>query len=354
LNRKEIPLALAATIATSIVLAACGSSSSSGGSGTAAGNDASSSTKTTTVRYEATAGSASPLEVASYLGYLPGIKLDQVGTVLGGPASLEDLATSQSDIGEAFNGTILNSIAAGAKIKAVVGAYGSNQTANDPIVVLADSGITSAKQLIGKSVGVNTLGANATYVTQLWLQKEGLTPAQVKQVNFVVIPPASGYEALVVHKLTALYSSTAQLAAVPPGQPKLRVLTTDVKLIGNYTGGDYALRTDWMQQNPAATKTLVSGIAKAIVWLGTQPLSKVRPVLEKVATLHGRSTDIPVLKKWTSLGIAEKGGYIRPIDFTPWIKVDQANGTLKAGQNITLSDLYTNQYNPDAPSGGGS
>lgn len=350
---KRLPLMLAGAVATAIVPAACGSSSTSGGSGSS-GSNGSSSGSTTTIRYEASADSVSPLEVASYLGYLPGIKLDQVGTVLGGPASLEDLATNQSDIGEAFNGTILNSIAAGAKIKAVVGAYGSSTTEDDPIVTLANSGITSARQLVGKSVGVNTLGANATYVTQLWLQKAGLTAAQIKQVNFVVIPPAAGYEALVEHKLDVLYSSTAEIAAIPPAGPKLRTLTTDVNVIGPYTGGDYALRTDWIQQHPAATKTLVAGLAKAIVWLSTQPLSTVRPVIEKVADLHGRPTDKPVLEKWTSLGIAEKGGYIRPIDFTPWIKVDKANGTLKPGQNISLSQLYTNQYNPYAPSGGGS
>src|SRR6202040_1682468 len=112
--------------------------------------------------------------LASYLGYIPGIPIKSVGVVLGGPASIQATATGAHDIGEAFNGTI---IAAGAKLKAVIGAYGSDAKAYSGILVKTSSSIHSAKDLIGKTVGVNTLGANATEVCDVWLAKEGLTPA---------------------------------------------------------------------------------------------------------------------------------------------------------------------------------
>jgi hypothetical protein len=43
---------------------------------------------------------------------------------------------------------------------------------------------------------VNTLGANDEALIDLWLAKQGLTPAQVNQVELVVVPPVNEAAAL--------------------------------------------------------------------------------------------------------------------------------------------------------------
>jgi hypothetical protein len=116
LNLKLIKrfVALSLTVLAPIALTACGSGGDPG---------AASANGTITIRYNTSQGSVNLLELASELGYLPHIKLDPVGTVIGGPADIQSVATDQTDIGGAFNGSIVKLIAAGAKIKAVIGYY---------------------------------------------------------------------------------------------------------------------------------------------------------------------------------------------------------------------------------------
>jgi ABC-type taurine transport system substrate-binding protein len=349
-NRKKLSLLVPLAAVIALILTACGSSSSdgtapassdaanvSGGAGATSGYQ--------TVRYQTTPGSFDPIEFASYLGDIPGIKIKSVGTVLGGPADIQAVATDASDIGGAFNGSIVAAIAAGAKLKAVVGYYGSNKLSYSGIYVKAGSSITSAKDLIGKTVAVNTLGANDTEVADLWLAKEGLTPAQVKQVEFVVISPTEAAEALQTGRVDAAFLSfAARRLAIKT--TKIQPLMTDIGLLGPYTGGSLVLRPSFIAQQPAETKELVAGLAKAIHWLQVTPRPKVLGVAEKIAALHGRSsTDDSWIPSWTSQGVAELGGYIKPSDFSRWITAMDISGQLKQGQ-VSLSQLYTNQFNP--------
>ena len=71
--------------------------------------------ETKVIRYQSSTGAdISPLELADALGYLAPITLERVGDVQGGPANLQAAATGQVDIASAFNGAVLNIVAAGA------------------------------------------------------------------------------------------------------------------------------------------------------------------------------------------------------------------------------------------------
>jgi ABC-type nitrate/sulfonate/bicarbonate transport system substrate-binding protein len=351
LNRKKLSLLVAVVALVALVLTACGSSSSNStsvDSSNAANVSGSSPSKPgfQTIRYDTTPGSVATIELASYLGYIPGIPIKSVGVVLGGPASIQATATGADDIGQAFNGSIVAAIAAGAKLKAVIGAYGSDSKAYSGILVKSGSSIHSAKDLIGKTVGVNTLGANATEVADLWLAKQGLTPAQIKKVEFVVVSPTQAAEALEAGRIDSAYLSVQDFEPVlQKGQ--IRSLMTDIGVLGPYTGGSFVLSPSFIQSHPAETKELVTGLAKANHWLQVTPRAKVVAVEEKVLTLHGRSSDAKFIQAWESAGVAEPYGSIKPTDFSEWFKPMELTGQLKPGQ-VTLSQLYTNQFNPYA------
>jgi ABC-type nitrate/sulfonate/bicarbonate transport system substrate-binding protein len=349
-NPKKLLLLVAIAAVLAMVLTACGSSSNStsAASSSNAANISNGTAGFQTIRYQTTPGSFDPVEFASYLGDIPGIQIKSVGTVLGGPADIQAVATDSSDIGGAFDGSIIAAIAAGAKLKAVVGYYGSNKLSYSGIYVKAESSITSAKDLIGKTVAVNTLGANDTEVASLWLAKEGLTPAQIKQVEFVVISPTEAAEALQTGRVDAAFLSfaTRQLALKTI---KIQPLMTDIGLLGPYTGGSLVLRPDFIEEHPAEAKELVTGVAKAIHWLQVTPRPTVIDTAEKIAAAHGRSsTDDAWIPSWRSQGVAETGGYIKPTDFSRWITAMQISGQLKKGQ-VSLSQIYTNEFNPYAP-----
>lgn len=347
--KRSLPaVCLAALLA--LVLAGCGSSSSSAGSDPSGGHSVKNAAPGfQTIRYQTVPGVFDPIEFASYLGYLPGIPIDHVGTVLGGPQDIQAVATGSSDIGGAFNGSIIAAIAAGAKLKAVIGYYGSDQNSYGGVYVKQGSSITSAKDLIGKSVAVNTLGANDTEVTDLWLAKQGLSAAEIKKVDFVVVNPTEAAEALKEGRVDAAYLSFAsrQLAAKTL---KLHQLMTDIGQIGNYTAGSDVLRPSFIAQNPKETKELVAGIAKAVHWLQVTPRAQVIKVGEKIAALHGRaSTDDSWIPSWKSQGVSEPYGYISRADFARWIAPMEIAGQIKKGQ-ISASQVYTNAYNPHPPS----
>jgi ABC-type nitrate/sulfonate/bicarbonate transport system substrate-binding protein len=326
-------------VALGLLCSACGSG---GSDATAKG---ASSDETTTIRYQSGAGVISPLEIAASLGYLGNLQIKSVGEVTGGPESIQAVATDQADISSiAFDGSIVKAIAAGADVKAVIGAYGSNKLSFQGLYTLDGSSIHSAKDLVGKKIGVNTLGANEEAWLKLWLKKEGLSADEIGQVQFVVIPPVNAEQALRENQLDGVVLSgiLAELAEQNGG---LEIAAKDIDVLGDYTGNSLVLRDDFIEEDPKTTATLVAGLAKAVNFLQTEPPAKVIEVADKVATERGRPEDKESLKYWKSQGIANQGGVIDPKEYSTWIKLQEEEGELQSGQ-VTLADAYTNQFNP--------
>jgi len=116
------------------------------------------------LRYLAAPGTVSPPELAEDLGYLAPLKLVYVSSTTSGPQSIQTAVTGDTDFGSAFNGAILKLIAAKAPITAVVGSYGVDDKIWGGYYVTQDSPIKAARDLIGKTVAVNTVGAHQEFV----------------------------------------------------------------------------------------------------------------------------------------------------------------------------------------------
>ena len=100
--------------------------------------------------------------------------------MVGGPESIQLTATKQTDFGSAFNGAIIKSYSKNVKIKSVVGSYGSDEDTYIGAYALKGSSIKSAKDFIGKKVGVNTLGAHMEFVIKDYLRQGGLTEDEIR------------------------------------------------------------------------------------------------------------------------------------------------------------------------------
>jgi ABC-type nitrate/sulfonate/bicarbonate transport system substrate-binding protein len=338
-NKRWGVLAMVAALALALALSACGGGSS------ATADKGSGGDETTTIRYQAGAGTISPLEIADALGYLGDLQIESVGSVTGGPESIQAVATDQADISAiAFDGSIAKAIAAGADVKAVIGAYGSNEKSYAALYTLDGSSIKSAKDLIGKKVGVNTLGANEEAFMKLWLKEGGLSADEIGQVQFVVIPPVNAEEALREEQLdgVVLGGALAELAVANGG---VTPIAKDVDVLGDYTGNSLVMNNDFIDANPKTTATLVAGLAKAVDWLQTKPRAVVIAEAEKVAAERGRPEDKESLKYWKSQGVANQGGVIEPKEFTTWIELQEEEGELQPGQ-VSLDDAYTDDFNP--------
>ncbi|MFC4113251.1 ABC transporter substrate-binding protein [Nonomuraea zeae] len=319
------------------------------GCGAAEGAARPGQTEVKVLRYQGNAGTVTYAELAEELGYLGDLQLKWVGNTTSGPQDIQSAATGQTDFGGAFNGAIVKLKAARAPIKAVAGYYGSDKETFNGYYVPDGSPIKTARDLIGKKIGVNTLGAHHEAVIKEYLKRQGLTPQEIKQVQLVVIPPVNTEQALRQGQLDVgtLGGVLKDKALERRG---LRPLFTDVELFGPFTAGSVVLREDFIAENPATTKTFVTGFAKAIEWAQTHSREEVIAKFEQIITKRGRNETTDIVRFWKSTGIAGKGGVIAPKEFETWIGWLEREGEIKPGQ-VKAADLYTNAFNPY---GGGS
>ena len=302
-----------------------------------------------TIRYQGYQGSVNLPELAKALGDLDGVTLKYVGTVQGGPQSIQALVSNQVDYGAAFNGAIAQIASTGAPITSVISYYGSNGPVSSSLLVKAGSKIASAKDLVGRKVAVNTLGANAEAVLDTYLSQGGLTQDQIRKVTLVPLPGINEEAALREGKVDAAYLFGA-LKDSALSRPGLEQLVVDTDLVGPYNGGSIVLRDQFIKQNPALTKRFVAGLAKALVYAETHSADEVRTKLQSWLQAQGRPDDAKALALWKGTGVATHAGLIRDMDFDLWLDWLKSRGDVKA-DSIKAADLYTNEFNPYAKEG---
>jgi ABC-type nitrate/sulfonate/bicarbonate transport system substrate-binding protein len=297
----------------------------------------------TEVRYQGWAGQVTFTELAEDLGYLAPLKLKWVGNTISGPQDIQTVVTGDVDVGGAFYGAIIKLIAAKAPIKAVVGYYGSDDDTYNGYYVKDDSPIKSARDLIGKKVAVNTLGAHLEFVLREYLARNGISAAEAKQVTLVAVPPVTGEQALRQGQVdvTTLNGILRDKALERGG---LRKLFADTDLFGNFTGGAYVLRDKFIKDNPNTARKLTEGISRAIAWAQTAPPEEVRARFERVIAERKRNEDASPIKYWKSTGVATKGGLIGDPEVQVWIDWLVKDGLLKPDQ-LKPSDIYTDEFN---------
>lgn len=330
-------LGMAAAVAVSLVVSGCGSSATAQ---SPAGN-APGAPEVTELRYEGSANSVTLPELAEDLGYLGDVKLTWVGNTISGPASIQSAATGATDFGGAFSGAVVKLIEAGAPVTAVINYYGEDEKTFNGFYVTNDSPIRTPRDLIGKKIAVNTLGAHADAVINSYLKKNGLTQEEIKQVQLVVVPPNDTEEAIRRGQVdVGALGGVLQDNAVAKGG--LRSLFNDYELFGSFAGGQYVLRKDFIEKNPETTRTFTTGVAKAIEWARSTPRDEVIARFKSIIDKRQRSESTEALKYWKSVGVPSKGA-IRDEDFSRWTAWLKDTGIVTG--DITPSKYYTNDFN---------
>ena len=213
----------------------------------------------TVLRYEGSTGQVIYPELAADLGYFNDVELKLDRRYDQRPSEHSERSEPvKPSSGGAFNGAVVKLASAGSPITSVIGYYGSDKESFNGYYVLDDSPIKSAKDLIGKKVGMNTLGAHHEFVVREWLAREGLTPDEIKQVELIVVPPVNTEQALRQGQIdVATLGSVFRDSALERGG--LRELFTDESLFGSFTYGTLVFRDDYIAQNKEAVADFVAG-----------------------------------------------------------------------------------------------
>lgn len=296
------------------------------------------------LRYQGWAGQVLYPELAEDLGYLAPIRLQWVGNTISGPQDVQAAITGDVDFGGAFNGSIVKLAAAHAAFKAVISYIGADKQTNSGLFVLDGSPLKGPRDLIGRQIGVNTLGAYEQYLVTTYLEKAGVSKADIDQVTFVPAPPVSLAQLLKQRRLDAVVlENIIKDKLLADGGAHL--LTTDYQLLGQFGYGSYILTDRFIKQSPITTRKFVEATARAIAWVQTTPRDVVVARLTKIVRNRHRNDDASIVGYWKSSGVGERGGLINPGEFQSYIDWYVKNGQLKPGQ-VRADDIYTNSYNP--------
>lgn len=299
------------------------------------------------LRYQQWKNTVEPADLAFDLGYLDDVQFEIVGDYKGGPESIQLTATGEIDFGYAFNGAFVRSASKNVELVSVIGAYGSDDVTFVGAYALEKSNINNPKDLIGKKVGVNILGAHQEFAVIECLRQAGLTEDEIKQVQLVTIPTSNAEQALRAGQIDVilLWSPWKDLALERGG---LKQLFTDTEVFGfHFTAGNYFFSKEFVEQNPETVKKFVEGVAKAIEWTRTTPREEVIQRFENIIQNRDANESTDFIQYWKSYGIANEGGVITDEEFDIWIDWLVESGELEAGE-VQASDLYTNEFNPYA------
>ncbi|MFE6268096.1 ABC transporter substrate-binding protein [Streptomyces goshikiensis] len=322
-----------ALLGISAAAVSCGTATAGGGSGK----------QLKSLKYQGAVGSVTLPELAADLGYLEDLTLDWVGNTISGPQDIQSAATGQTHFGGAFNGAVVKLAASKAQIQAVVSYYGSDQDTYLGYYVLEDSPIRSARDLIGKKVGMNTLGAHAQALLDIYLERNGVSKADAGKVEPLVVPPVNTEQALRQKQIqVGVLSGVLRDKALAAGG--IRPLFKDHELLGAFSAGTYVMTRRFIKENPDTARTFTTGVAKAIEWSRTTPREEVIARMTEIVKKRGRNEDTSTLQYWHSYGVAETGGRIADKEFQLWIDWLGERGEIKKG-GLKAGDLYTNEFN---------
>lgn len=297
------------------------------------------------LRYMSTFGIISVSELGEDLGYLAPCKLKWQGSVTGGPESIQAVSTGDLEFGSAATGSVIKLIAAGAPIKQVMSTNGVDDLTWGGYFMLEGSPIRGARDLIGKKIAVNTLGAHAEFMIREYLLRGGLTAAEIKDVTMVVTPPVNAEQTLRAGQVdVATMSGVMRDRAQARGG--IRPLFTDRDLFGNFDSVTMVVRKDVLAKRPFAIRKVVEASARAIEWARATPQAEVRDRLRKLYAKRQRGEDPNLAQFWHSFGINAPGGTIREQDMRFWIDWMGREANLQRAKVPPVSELYTNELNP--------
>jgi len=276
-----------------------------------------------------------------------GVKLETISAIqsTGGTQSLQALLANNVDFAGSYWPAWVNIIAAGGKIKAVLtGGVTTRDTPSNGFVVLENSPIHSARDLVGKRIGVNVLGAEYDYLVRQYLKQNGLS---IDQVQLIVVPWAQQEQVLRSGQIDVSASFNYGYFGPVAKRAGLRELpgTRSYDIKGNNVGSGSGFRDDFISKHPETVKRFIIAHEKAqrLLWEEFQKdPARVRQAYADIAAEKGGN---PKLAEYYHPFWSPQYPFATDKDLQYWIDIFEADGKLKPGR-VKPSDIYTHEFNP--------
>ncbi|MDP9898719.1 ABC transporter substrate-binding protein [Variovorax ginsengisoli] len=274
--------------------------------------------------------------LADQLGYFEGTgtRPQYVGKIAA-PQIIPLVGTGEIDFGSRMVPLVISAIASGADLKVVAaGGKTLEEAPHMKYFVRKDSGIRTPKDLEGKTVGFNSFGACAEFVTKKYLREKGV---DVTKINFLVVPDEQAEQSLVTGN-TDLAIIHAPFSGRADRADQLVRLWSDYDLDGGLGGmAPYSAHGKFIREHPQAVRDVVVALAKAGNWVNANP-EEARKLVSKRINMAIENVDRYAYVQ--DLVVTEP-----PIQY--YIDILQSEGKIAPGK-VAIKDVYTNEFNPFA------
>ncbi len=194
--------------------------------------------------------------LAKDLGYFDeqGIAVDLKGFE-SGLQSLRGGVAGGLDILGASSEPVIKALSRGAKFRSIF-SYAHKLT----VVMVAQEGIRSPKDLRGKQLGIQEVGAFREVMTRVVLQSAGLTP---NDVQYVPVASAGYITGLIAGKIDTAILHIDQAHMARTKKASLHVLVPLWEIMPDYWYGTFTTSEELLRKDPALMAGAVAAIIKA-------------------------------------------------------------------------------------------
>jgi len=260
----------------------------------------------------------------------------------GSGATAQLVASKATQFGFCDGYVVGNGVAKGMGIKSVGSVYRRNPAA---VVVLADSGITSPKDLEGKSIAM-TAGSAQFQQWPAFVKGANIDASKIQVVN---IDPAGVGPALINGKVPAIggFAQGYVPAIEIRGKKEVRIFWF-ADYGGNVVSNGIIVHQDLLKSDPGLLRAFVAPTIKGFLYGREHPDEAVGIIKKYLATIDPAITRREMELSWkTWVTPNTKGkplGWASDVDWAETVKVLKQYGGVATA--LEASGLYTNEFVP--------
>ncbi|HEX9039124.1 MAG TPA: ABC transporter substrate-binding protein [Ktedonobacterales bacterium] len=338
MNRSTKQLILAAGMTTALILSGCGTSS--GGSSSAG-----------KVHLNIMVGGLSkqiylPNMLAKQLGYFDANGLDvTLIDEASGQSSEDEVLAGQVDAGSGSYNHTIELQAAGKAMECVVQL---DIAPGEAEVVSAKEAatLTTPASLAGKNLGVTELGSGTQTLTEAILNKAGVNPTNAHYIpvgagdTFIAAMQQGRIDAGMTTEptISRLVSSGVGKVLVDLRTPQ----STQAALGGNYPFICVFMKNDYVNSHHDTVQKLVNAYVETLKWINSHSAADIAAKMP--ADYYAGNQTLYVTALQNQKAIFSPDGLMPSDGPATVLGIEQQIGKVKAGQNIDLSQTYTNSF----------
>jgi NitT/TauT family transport system substrate-binding protein len=203
-----------------------------------------------------------------------------IDPVSNGPAIAAAVASGSVDIGFSNTLSIETAYKKGLPFVFIAAAaLYSSAAPTSVLMVPKDSPLKTAKDLNGKTLGVNGLKNIAEYAPSMWIDKNG---GDASTVKFVEVSPQEGPAALDAHRLDAAFVAEPQITQA---KATSRVFAKPYDVLGEgWMIAGYFTTRQWVEAHPDLLRKFQAAMHETAVWANANP-DKSADILAKYTKL---------------------------------------------------------------------